>query len=108
MPEKIIDQDAIEQLRVFIGDDVDQLLQDFMKSAPPRLQQFATALDAGDSGEACNIVHALKSSSGNLGLMAFSSLCRTIEEGLRNGDFNEKWAIELLNSFQQAADAIQA
>jgi HPt (histidine-containing phosphotransfer) domain-containing protein len=106
--EKILDQETLEQLRVFLGDEVEQLLQDFVRTVPQRLQQFSSAMGAGDSDGACSIVHALKSSSGNLGLLAFSGLCRNIEESLRSGESNEKWAAELSDSFQQAAAAIQA
>lgn len=106
MSEKILDQDALEQLRVFLGDEVEQLLHEFVATTPQRLQQFTSAMAAGNSDEACRIVHALKSSSGNLGLMAFSSLCRSIEGQLREGEMSDNWPTELTDTFQQAADAI--
>lgn len=108
MEKQILDQHVLEQLRVFLGDEVEDLLQEFVNTTPLRLQQFSQAMTSGNSDEACNIVHALKSSSGNLGLIAFSHQCRHIEEQIRSGEAVQQWSDELTRAFEQARTAIHS
>lgn len=97
---KTVDHEVLAQLRTFLGNEVDDLLREFLTTTPERLQQFAVALGQNDPLKAAQIVHALKSSSGNLGLMVFSALCRDIEEQLRRGEV--AGAVQWPNSLQQA------
>lgn len=100
----IVDQTILAQLREILADEVDGLLQNLFQTAPQQITEFSSAQANGDLVTAARIVHTLKSSSGNLGLVAFASLCREAENSARQGQMtaDEPWQQRLLDALNQA------
>jgi len=80
----VIDMSAIQKLRTFQrpgGPDlVVQLIDLFFESAHQSMAQLRTAVAANDMTNLSRAAHSLKSSSANLGAMAFSTLCFELEK----------------------------
>jgi two-component system, sensor histidine kinase and response regulator len=78
-----IDPDAIEGLRLLEDEDepnvVGELVDLFLKNAPPRLTAMADAVAAGDRSALSRVAHSLKSSSANLGALGMSHVCERLE-----------------------------
>ena len=107
--EQDIDMDVLYQLREILGDEVDVLMAEFFDTAPQSIGKFAAALEAGNLVEAGSIVHSLKSSSGNLGFIKLSMLCRAAEEQSRTGVLvaAETWPHRLQQSLEDAMAALE-
>lgn len=88
--ELAIDPSTIEMLRELQEEDgpdlVVELFGVFFDDVPKRLQEIENALSAGDAKTVAFVAHGLKSSSGNLGCLPFSALCKKLEDAGRQGD----------------------
>ena len=71
-------------------DIVDQLVDLFLTSTPPLLDELRDAADSGDDAELRRAAHKLKGSCQNIGATFMATLCRAIETG--EGDLHEKVA----------------
>ena len=78
--EPAIDAETIENLRQLAGDDkfVDEVIQDFIEDAEFALGAIEGALDPLSVGGFRDNVHALRSSSANIGAMRIFNLCVSI------------------------------
>lgn len=85
MPQSItIDPQALERLRTFGGQDIlTQLLTIYQRDMPQRLQLARQALKQDDYEEVADLVHAMRSSAGNLGVTQIVELTRAIESAAR-------------------------
>lgn len=63
-----------------------ELVDDFVTSTRAYLGELDSALAAGDAEAAYKAAHTMKSSAANMGAVAFSELCRSIEAAGRAGD----------------------
>lgn len=63
-----------------------ELLTLFSKSTPKEIAKLEKALKGKELPKVADIAHSLKSSSGNLGALAFHQLCKTLERAARNGE----------------------
>jgi PAS domain S-box-containing protein len=77
--EALIDEVRMQTFRDDYPDIVDQLLELFLSSTPPLLDELRTAVDAGDQDELRRTAHKLKGSCQNIGATFMVTLCRTIE-----------------------------
>jgi two-component system, sensor histidine kinase and response regulator len=79
--EALIDDARMRTFRDDYPDIVDQLLDLFLTSTPPLLDELRTALDAGDDDALRRAAHKLKGSCQNIGATFMATLCRSIEAG---------------------------
>jgi CheY-like chemotaxis protein len=79
--EALIDAARMRTFRDDYADIVDQLLDLFLTSTPPLLEELRAALDAGDDDELRRAAHKLKGSCQNIGATFMATLCRTLETG---------------------------
>ena len=77
-----IDIDTYNDLATILGDDFLDLIQDFRQQTSSGIDKMCAALQANDLEQVCGIAHQLCSTTGNLGIMALSSLFRLIEKNI--------------------------
>jgi HPt (histidine-containing phosphotransfer) domain-containing protein len=61
------------------------LIDAFFEITPTLVEELREAIDHGDAGRVREVAHELKSSSRNLGAVAFSDLCGRLEAHAREG-----------------------
>ena len=79
--EAIIDDARMRTFRDDYSDIIDQLLDLFLSSTPPLLDELREAVDAGDDDALRSAAHKLKGSCQNIGATFMVTLCRSIETG---------------------------
>ena len=86
----VLDLAVIDGLRELGGEEdpglLSELIELFLSDAPQRLQELEAALEDGDLERLSRAAHTLKSSSANLGAVAFRRLCEELERSARQGD----------------------
>lgn len=80
--EPSIDYECLTEIREILGDGLDELLIEFKNEIPLYIQNIHIHLANNDTESMILHTHSLKSSSGNLGLMKLSELCKSVEHGL--------------------------
>ncbi|HKX46101.1 MAG TPA: Hpt domain-containing protein, partial [Planctomycetota bacterium] len=110
----VLDREVVDALVELGGEDEPELFQElvelFLREAPPRLAELRRALDAGDAERLERVAHSLKSSSGNLGARQLAECCVAIERLGRVGDVEaarslvERTAVE----YERAREALEA
>ena len=75
----VLDQDVFHDLHSMLGDDVYELIADFLNDIPTDLEKLRGAATASDPKALQAIAHYLKSCSGNLGIVHFADLCQQLE-----------------------------
>ncbi len=90
----------LRQLREASGRDVlGKSIGYYLEQTPGDVEKLHQALEAEDSTTLLRIAHSLKSSSANLGAMAFSKLCAELESIAREKQLME--ASDLLHAIEQ-------
>lgn len=83
----VLDQEAFGALQELAGDDdpdlVAELIGLFVEDATDRMSQIEAALGKEDTPAIGSAAHALKSSSANIGALAFSQACAALEMKVR-------------------------
>jgi two-component system sensor histidine kinase/response regulator len=79
--EALIDDARMRIFRDDYPDIVDQLLDLFLDSTPPLLDELREAVGAGDDDALRRTAHKLKGSCQNIGATFMVTLCRSIETG---------------------------
>ncbi len=86
--DALIDEARMRTFRDDYPDIVDQLLDLFLQSTPPLLDELRAAVDGGDGEELRRTAHKLKGSCQNIGATFMATLCRALETG--EGDADER------------------
>lgn len=81
-----VDDEALRELQVVMGDDFGNLLKTFVADSTARIAAAQQAAAAADSDALRRAAHSFKGSSGNMGTPMLSELCRRIEELAHGGD----------------------
>jgi two-component system sensor histidine kinase/response regulator len=79
--DELIDEARMRTFRDDYPDIVDQLVDLFLESTPPLLEELRLAADDGDGDELRRAAHKLKGSCQNMGATTMAALCRAIETG---------------------------
>jgi CheY-like chemotaxis protein len=82
--EALIDEARMRTFRDDYPDIVDQLLDLFLSSTPPLIDELRAALDGGDDDGLRRAAHKLKGSCQNIGATFMATLCISIESGERD------------------------
>ena len=92
--DALVDEARMRTFREDYADIVDQLVDLFLTSTPPLLDELRAAADAGDREEVRRAAHKLKGSCQNIGATFMATLCRSIET--EDGDMRER--VEVLGA----------
>jgi two-component system sensor histidine kinase/response regulator len=82
----LVDDARLRTFRADYPDIVDQLLDLFLTSTPPLLDELRAAAEADDGEALRRAAHTLKGSCQNIGATFMATLCRSIEAG--DGDLD--------------------
>lgn len=83
----VSDDEALDRLRRWGGDKlVEQMVEIFLTQSPVRVTDARTAFENGSARELERAVHALRSSSAQLGAARIQALCEVIEPRAAGGD----------------------
>jgi HPt (histidine-containing phosphotransfer) domain-containing protein len=89
MEEPLLDDAALDRLRGFGGEKLlSGMIELFVKNAPTKAADAREALDCGDAAALRAALHALKSSSGQLGALTVHQACIAGEELASRGELN--------------------
>jgi HPt (histidine-containing phosphotransfer) domain-containing protein len=89
MEEPLLDDAALDRLRGFGGEKLlSGMIELFVKNAPTKAADAREALDCGDAAALRAALHALKSSSGQLGALTVHQACIGGEELASRGELN--------------------
>jgi hypothetical protein len=87
--ESVLDLRALQAIREMGGEDGDfilnNIIQMYLETTPPDLQQIETAIATGDPDKLRRAAHSLGSSSATLGAINFAKLCKELENLSRSG-----------------------
>ena len=70
---------ALDEIKTFMGDETNSLLDLFQQESPNMLNQLNTFCQTQDYAEARQIAHTLKSTAANIGASGFSHYCKKVE-----------------------------
>jgi len=85
-----VDKDNLEMLRELIGEDLKEILQAYLDSAPDLLIKIEQALQNNDAATLQLNAHSLKGSSANIGATTLPSVCAELEQMAKNNDLSTK------------------
>ncbi len=105
MGSQHLDEEALRELQVVMGDDFDKLLQTFATDSIARIAAIQQTAAAADSEALRRAAHSFKGSSGNMGARQLSELCRQIEDFARDGAVAP--CIPLIAELSDEFDAVQ-
>jgi CheY-like chemotaxis protein len=106
----VIDADVLDELRLALGAEVEQLINLFLDDTPMLIARLEAAALAPDLPMLREVAHSLKSSSANLGAMALSTAAKRVELGARMGTLDRPAvAVAMVSSeFARACAALRA
>jgi signal transduction histidine kinase/CheY-like chemotaxis protein len=106
----VIDSEVIDELRLALGSEVEQLINMFLDDTPMLIARLEAAALAPDMDMLREVAHSLKSSSANLGAMALSVAAKRVELGVRTGTLDRPAvAVAMVSSeFARACEALRA
>ncbi|HWZ93900.1 MAG TPA: Hpt domain-containing protein [Opitutaceae bacterium] len=83
MPSPILDQEAIDNLRMLDADGGDTFLREiigvFIEDAPQRIAEIDQSLASGDTATFIRAAHTIKGSSSNVGAAALRAAAEKLE-----------------------------
>lgn len=100
-----VDDDVLRELQVVMGDDFGNLLQTFVTDSTARIAAAQQAAAAADGEALRRAAHSFKGSSGNMGALQLSELCRQIEELAHSGQVDR--CIPLLAALSEEFALVQ-
>jgi HPt (histidine-containing phosphotransfer) domain-containing protein len=89
-------------------DIVAKIARIFLDSSPKLVEGLTGAVSGSDPGKVVSTAHSLKSSSANLGAIAFSDLCREFEAAAKQGRLPDMDQLERMNQlYGQVCEALE-
>ncbi len=104
--DALIDEARMRTFRDDYPDIVEQLVELFVKSTPPLIEEIRAALDGADGDELKRTAHKLKGSCQNIGATFMATLCKTLETA--EPDEHARTVAELDGAFGPTEAAIRA
>lgn len=86
--KRMIDNEILGTLQEAMGEDFPELVNVFIQDSESLLNNLPGSVASGDSKEVSRMVHSLKSTSANFGMMGFSEICKNLEDQADNGDLS--------------------
>ena len=81
-----LDDEVVRPLKELLGDNFTELINDFISSFPPKLDELKTASNTDDVNSMMQISHTLKSSSGSFGFIRLFKRLEHLELQARKND----------------------
>ena len=109
MNEPAVDPAAFAHLLEITGDDlefVDELIDTYLEDAAAQIAAMTAAAAANDAAAMERPAHTLKSSSANVGAIALSEACRTLEADGRAGSVPD--AVARVAACAKSLDAVRS
>lgn len=75
----MIDQELVNELTEVLGDGIHRLIASFEVDAKQKLEALREAASIGQAAEARRLLHSLRGSSSNLGMLQLAMLCTELE-----------------------------
>ncbi len=95
-----IDDESFNNLVKAVGDKVSEIINAFFGDTPNYLDQLSAAVKKRDWVRLKGVTHTLKGSSQNLGANVFGSICREIEELIREKEVPEARLFSLISDLK--------
>ena len=86
---ELIDTETIESLQSVLEDGIYELFNEFIKDSPENIERLANAIKDNDTQEISQAAHYLKGSGSNIGAIAFSNACMTLELQAKDNSLTE-------------------
>ena len=102
---EILDLIIFEDLQSVLEDDFHDLLNEFISSTPPVLNNLNQAISASDFEHIVSISHSLEGSTGNLGINHLSKLLKQIQQTAKSG--NIEHCVQLGKDIDVAFDTVK-
>jgi HPt (histidine-containing phosphotransfer) domain-containing protein len=83
--ETSLDMSTLRELREMLDEGLDELLTEYLDDTASQLENLHHAVAGADHAAIASISHALKGSSGNLGVRGISTLCHALEQEAKSG-----------------------
>jgi HPt (histidine-containing phosphotransfer) domain-containing protein len=114
MPSSILDQEAIDNLRMLDPDGGDTFLREiigiFLEDTPLRIAEIDQSLAAGDAPTFVRAAHTIKGASSNVGAAALRAVAEQLEQHAKKDGLVEVATLiaELKTEFASARTALNA
>ena len=102
-----VDTDNLNMLKELIGDDLKEILQAYLDTAPGLIMQIEQAIQSNDAAALHSNAHSLKGSSANIGATSLPDVCLQLEQMGKAGAVNDE-AASLLNQVKADNDKISS
>ncbi len=105
-----LNEEALSRIVQWGGKDMlGQLVTLFLRETPSRLEQVGRALESADLRQAADIVHAMRSSAGNLGCSRLERLVIQFEKQARGGQAEglQEMLVLLSDAARDATEALE-
>lgn len=101
-----VDVDNLNMLKELIGDDLKEILDAYLQTAPDNIYKLEQAINNKDAEQVRMQAHSLKGSSANIGAHDLSALCSELEQLAKNNTLNN--ATDLLAKIKTENVAVVA
>jgi CheY-like chemotaxis protein len=107
-PELPLDAATHSHFLDMMGDMAQELIAIFLKDTPDKLATMQQAIADNDPNALFRVAHTLKSSSGSIGALHFSALCKHLEQQGRSGNMDgaEEIVAQMEGEFARLQDAL--
>lgn len=101
-----IEETMLHNLSLSLGDMAEEMVYElapmFIEDAKDNLTQIHQAIGAGNCAQVSKLAHTLKGSSGNMGLLHFSSMCASVMQAARSDDLTSvrSWWPKLIAEYK--------
>lgn len=82
----LIDTEALDDLREVLGDELDEIVEQFVAQLDEQVDAVREALAAADRQQVVESAHSLKGGAGNFGANRLAAIAAAIERAARDAD----------------------
>lgn len=107
MSAQLFDNEILSMLKEALGDDLDNIIQLYLDTAPGNLHEIDQAINNGDAQALARAAHKFKGASANVGAIAVSQLALQLESMGKNQQLSDIAPVhqQLLHTFDQTQQA---
>ena len=106
--EESLDLATLDELKEMLEEGLEELLNAYLDDTPKQLSSLRSAVGSNDAQAINSVAHALKGSSGNLGIRGMYQLCAVLEQEAKVGVMADAAAslATIEAEFEKAKDAL--
>ncbi len=104
----VLDLSTLDELKEILEEGLDELIEEYLADTPSQISHLHGAAQSGDLDALASASHALKGSSGNLGISAVYTLCQQLEQEAKAGTVSDAGAsvAAIEEAFSRAKDEL--